>query len=115
MHDLNLYNNQLNGKHFFAHMAQLVLVYESTADGCVPENALAGAIPTEIGQLAQLVDLDLHGNHTGASKNSLDCNFGVRVYNNLKKTSLLRRYNPDGAGALHGYDAPLAEPKRIER
>jgi hypothetical protein len=69
MHDLNLYNNQLNGKHFFAHMAQLVLVYESTADGCVPENALAGAIPTEIGQLAQLCGLGLCNNQlTGASK-----------------------------------------------
>jgi hypothetical protein len=35
----------------------------------VPENALAGAIPTEIGQLAQLVRLDLYINQlTGASE-----------------------------------------------
>ena len=48
------------------------MVYESTADGFVSENALAGAIPTEIGQLAQLLDLGLSGNQlTGASKTHL--------------------------------------------
>ena len=46
----------------------ITMVYESTADGFVSENALAGAIPTEIGQLAQLVRLDLSYNQlTGAS------------------------------------------------
>jgi hypothetical protein len=36
---------------------------ESTADGLLfPENALAGAIPTEIGQLAQLERLDIDNN-----------------------------------------------------
>jgi hypothetical protein len=65
------------------------LVCESTADGFLPENALAGAIPTEIGQLAQLVHLDLHFNQlTGASKNSLDCNFGIRVNLRLTKRSI---------------------------
>ena len=50
----------------------MVPVYESTADGFVSENALAGAIPTEIGQLTQLLILDLSFNQlTGASKNSL--------------------------------------------
>ena len=45
------------------------MVYESTADGFVSENALAGAIPTEIGQLTQLTVLGLHHNQlTGASK-----------------------------------------------
>ena len=45
------------------------MVYESTAECFVPENALAGAVPTEIGQLAQLVRLDLSYNQlTGASK-----------------------------------------------
>ena len=77
---------------------------------------LAGAIPTEIGQLAQLKNLDLHQNQLigACTGNSLGYN-GMRVYNNLKKTSLLRRYNPDGAGALHGYDATLAERKPVDR
>ena len=35
------------------------LVNESTIDGFVPENVLAGPIPTEIGQLVQLVELYL--------------------------------------------------------
>ncbi len=44
------------------------LVHESTADGFVSENALAGAIPTEIGQLTQLTVLGLLKNQlTGAS------------------------------------------------
>ena len=70
--------NKLTGKHFCAYLVRLV--YESTADGFEPKNALAGAIPTEIGQLAQLVGLELRDNQlAGASKNSLDCKFGVRV------------------------------------
>ena len=46
------------------------LVYKSTAEGFVSENALAGAIPTEIWQLAQLMTLDLSDNQqlTGASQ-----------------------------------------------
>jgi LRR receptor-like serine/threonine-protein kinase FLS2 len=52
--------NQLTGKHSFAQIDRLV--YESTAECFVPGNALAGAIPTEIGQLAQLEDLYLHHN-----------------------------------------------------
>ena len=77
---------------------------------------LAGAIPTEIGQLAQLKSLGLNLNQLigACSGNSLDYN-GIRVYNNLKKTSSLRRYNPDGAGALHGYDATRAQRERIDR
>ena len=53
------------------------LVYESTIDGFVPENALAGTIPTEIGQLAQLKALAVSTNQlTGACReNSLDCNW----------------------------------------
>ena len=47
----------------------ITMVYESTADGFVSENALAGAIPTEIGQLTQLTGLPLNSNQlTGASK-----------------------------------------------
>ena len=102
MTHLWLYENQLTGEHFLAQTDRSV--YESTADGFVSENALAGAIPTEIGQLTQLLTLDLSFNQlTGASKNSLHCNFGIRVYRNLKKTFVLRRYDPDGARALHGY------------
>ncbi len=76
---------------------------------------LAGAIPTEIGQLAQLKNLDLTENQLigACTGNSLDYN-GIRVYNNLKKTSLLRRYNPDGAGALHGYGGPPSAPERVD-
>ena len=78
MHALNLYGNKLAGKHFFAHMAQLV--YESTAECFVPENVLAGAIPTEIGQLAQLKNLNLQKNQLigVCTGNSLDYN-GIRV------------------------------------
>ena len=65
MKALQLNHNQLTGKHFFAHIDRLV--YESTIDGLGTENALAGAIPTEIGQLAQLMDLQLWENQlTGA-------------------------------------------------
>ena len=82
----------------------------------VTENVLVGAIPTEIGQLAQLTKLDLHENHLigACTGNSLDYN-GIRVYNNLKKTSLLRRYNPDGAGALHSYGETPAAGERVDR
>ena len=75
MTQLYLNRNQLTGKPFFAHIAQLV--YEYTIDGFVTENALAGAVPTEIGQLAQLAVLRLDTNQlTGAwPKNSLDCNW----------------------------------------
>ena len=67
---LALKANRLTGKHFFAQIDRSV--YESTADGFASENALAGAIPTEIGQLAQLVHLDLEINQlTGASKTHL--------------------------------------------
>jgi hypothetical protein len=47
----------------------------------VTENVLAGAIPTEIGQLAQLKSLDLNTNQLigACSGNSLDYN-GIRVY-----------------------------------
>ena len=81
----------------------------------VTENVLAGAIPTEIGQLAQLKSLDLNMNQLigACSGNSLDYN-GIRVYNNLKKTSLLRRYNPDRAGALHGYGEPPAVEQQVD-
>ena len=76
---LFLNDNELTGEHFFAQIH--LLVYESTAVGFVCENALAGAIPTEIGQLAQLIRLDLENNQlTGAPKNLLYCNFGIRVY-----------------------------------
>ena len=67
---LSLDTNKLTGEHFLAQTDRSV--YESTADGFVSENALAGAIPTEIGQLAQLVRLDLHNNQlTGAPKTHL--------------------------------------------
>ena len=57
---LRLNENRLTGEHFFAQIYRWV--YESTAECFVPGNALAGAIPTEIGQLAQLKNLDLHRN-----------------------------------------------------
>jgi hypothetical protein len=60
MKDLQLQWNGLTGKHVCAQIARRV--YESTAECFVPGNALAGAIPTEIGQLAQLENLYLHQN-----------------------------------------------------
>ena len=65
--DLDLSGNQLTGKHFFAQIDRSV--YESAAECCVAGNALAGAIPTELGQLTQLEKLYLHQNQlTGAKK-----------------------------------------------
>ena len=94
----------------------ITMVYESTADGFVSENALAGAIPTEIGQLTQLTGLILSYNQlTGASENSLHCNFGIRVYQHLNKTSLLRRQHPHGIRPLHGNEGTLSVQQRIDR
>ena len=57
------------------------MVDESTIDGFVPENALAGPIPTEIGQLVQLNDLRLDGNAlTGACLQIIELIDGKRVY-----------------------------------
>ena len=57
------------------------MVDESTIDGFVPENALAGPIPTEIGQLAQLKDLSLGENQlTGACLQIIELIDGKRVY-----------------------------------
>ena len=54
---------------------------ESTIDGFVPEIALAGPIPTEIGQLVQLTNLDLNGNElTGACLQIIELIDGKRVY-----------------------------------
>ncbi len=39
----------------------------------------------------------------------------VCEFTTISNSSLLRRYNPDGAGALHGYDKTLAEREQIER
>jgi hypothetical protein len=60
MTTLRLDRNLLTGEHFFAQIDRSV--NESTAECFVPGNALAGAVPTEIGQLAQLKTLDLHQN-----------------------------------------------------
>ena len=47
----------------------------------MPEIALAGAIPTEIGQLARLVHLDFDNNQlTGAPKTHLIVILVVRVH-----------------------------------
>ena len=57
------------------------LVNESTIDGFVPENALAGPIPTEIGQLVQLTELYLQRNRlTGACLQIIELIDGKRVY-----------------------------------
>ena len=65
------------------------MVYESTADGFVSENALAGAIPTEIGLLAQLVRLDLSYNKlTGASKKLTSLQFWYTSIPRTKKDLL---------------------------
>ena len=60
MKNLILHSNGLTGTHFRAQIARRV--YEFTAECFVPGNALAGAIPTEIGQLAQLKNLGLDQN-----------------------------------------------------
>ncbi len=67
MQMLSLFSNGLTGTHFVAQIDRFV--YESTAECFVAGNALAGAIPTEIGHLVQLKYLVLDGNQlTSASK-----------------------------------------------
>ena len=62
-------------------LAWLQLVNESTVDGFVPEIALAGPIPSEIGQLVQLKRLILQGNQlTGACHKTRLNAIGKRVY-----------------------------------
>ena len=62
-------------------LAWLQLVNESTIDGFVPENALSGRIPFEIGQLVQLELLDLNDNQlTGACLKIIELIDGKRVY-----------------------------------
>ena len=80
------------------------------------ENVLAGAIPTEIGQLAQLKNLDLHETQLigACTGNSFGYN-GMRVYPKLKKTLLLHRQHSYGARAVHRYDAARAVQKPIDR
>ena len=57
------------------------MVNESTIDGLVPKNALAGPIPTEIGQLVQLEQLGLNDNElTGACLQIIELIDGKRVY-----------------------------------
>ena len=57
------------------------MVNESTIDGFVPEIALAGPIPTEIGQLVQLKYLRLNDNElTGACLQIIEMIDGKRVY-----------------------------------
>ena len=57
------------------------MVNESTIDGFVAENALAGPIPTAIGQLVQLVYLHLDVNKlTGACLQIIELIDGKRVY-----------------------------------
>ncbi len=88
----------------------------------VTENTLAGAIPTQIGHLAQLTDLHLTGNlltgkhffaqidrmvHTTQGKMS--------VYQTINKTFLLHRQHSDGAWAVYGYVAPPAVRQPIDR
>ena len=57
------------------------MVNESIIDGFVAENALAGPIPTEIGQLVQLETLTLWKNKlTGACLQIIELIDGKRVY-----------------------------------
>ena len=75
-----------------------------------------GQIPTELGHCSAMQSVYLSSNQlSGTSILCSSRQFGIQVYNNLKKTSLLRRYNPDGAGALHGYDEPQPVLERIDR
>ena len=57
------------------------MVNESTTDLLVPENALAGLIPTQIGQLGHLTQLFLGSNQlTGACGETSLIAIGKRVY-----------------------------------
>ena len=92
------------------------MVYEYTTDGFVPENALAGRIPTEIGQLAQMEGLVLSDNQlTGACLQIIFLSDGKRVYQHLKKTFLLRRQHSDGIRPLHSHAGTLSVRKPIDR
>ena len=82
----------------------------------VTETVLVGAVPTEIGQLAQLKKLNLGDNELigVCTGNSLDYN-GIRVYRELKKTFLLRRQHSHGIRLLHSTGGALSERQRIDR
>ena len=57
------------------------LVNESTTHVFVPENALAGPIPSQIGQMVQLARLYLNGNQlTGECRETHLIAIGKRVY-----------------------------------
>ena len=79
LQELLLTSNQLTGAIWRG--TDQHVVYESTIDGFVPENALAGPIPTEIGQLVQLTWLSLSSNQlTGACLQIIELIDGKRVY-----------------------------------
>ena len=79
LQQLSLRSNQLTGAIWRG--TDQHVVYESTIDGFVPENALAGTIPTEIGQLVQLKQLTLGFNQlTGACLQTIELIDGKRVY-----------------------------------
>ena len=66
----------------------------------VKKNALAGPIPTEIGQLIQLTSLDLCGNQlTGSCLQTHLIAIGKRVYHS---PMLMHRKYSHGAGTIDG-------------
>jgi hypothetical protein len=92
-------------------------VYSSTAaDFLFPDNA--GAIPTEVGQLAQLERLALGSNQlTGTpKKTSLIAKWYTSVpVPTSKKAFLLRRQHSDGIRLLHGTAAARPGSQQIDR
>ncbi len=67
-----------------------LVVYESTADCCVTANALIGTTPTEIGQLAELKQLNISQNQmTGASRLQLVDVFTIYAFIHLLIKNLL--------------------------
>ena len=89
------------------------MVNESTTDLLVPENALAGLIPTQIGQLGHLTHLFLGSNQlTGACGETSLIAIGKRVYHS---PNVLCRQHSDGAWTFDGYGVAGSEKQPVNR
>ena len=80
MKELKLDRNRFTGRLLFAH--RMLKVNESPMNH-VLDGFCAGRIPTELGQLTIIVDLDLGNNQLTGSNQCPRKHHGIRVYQNL--------------------------------
>jgi hypothetical protein len=93
------------------------IVNRPGAISCLVTENMSGAIPTQLGHLVQLTDLNLSENQllTGKAFLLRLIDWYTGVYQKLKKTFLPHRQHSDGARAVHGHDDPPAGPQPIDR